>query len=664
MMRKSVLVIGGGGREHTLAWKLRQSPEVGDLYVAPGNAGTASPLAQAVPLPATDLDGIVRLAAERDVYLTVIGPEAPLALGLADRLRAAGRLVVGPDRAAARIESSKAFAKGLMQRAGVPTAAYRVFDDPSSALTALQDATYPVVVKVDGLAAGKGVTVCAGSTAAREAVVAAMVDRIHGSAGNRLVIEEALTGPEVSLQALVDGEWVVPLPLAQDHKRLGDGDIGPNTGGMGAYAPLPFLDRAQQSALSRLVLEPVAAALAAQGTPFHGVLYAGLMLTADGPRVLEFNCRLGDPETQVILPLLSGDLFPWLEAVAAGRLQQLPAAIPVSSQHAVGVVLAAPGYPAAPEVGAPISLPTDGTDQPDDAQTLIFHAGTARDAAGHVITAGGRVLTVVGRGETIDQAAARAYAVPVTFPGMQRRHDIAWQARQFLNRAVTVPSVGEGAQIQEAGSPTPPRFPRIGVLVSGEGSNLQALLDACESGIVDARVAVVVSHREGAGALERARQAAVPACVLPQPALHDPLARCRYEVELLALLLCYRLDLAVLAGWLLVLSADFLDRCPFPLLNVHPALLPEPGELPDYPVLRGMHAVRDALALRLPYTGVSVHHVTVEVDAGPVVRRERVPIAAGDDEASLYRRIKAVEHRLLPEAVQSVLTSMPGGVYA
>ncbi len=681
----NVLVVGSGAREHALAWKIAQSPRVERLYVAPGNPGTAQ-VATNISLEAIDIDGICRFCTERRISLVVIGPEAPLALGLADALRRQGQRVVGPDAAAARIESSKSFAKDLMSRAGVPTAQYAVFDELAAALDYADTAVYPLVVKADGLAAGKGVVICHAPAEARTALQLMIVDGIFGESGSRVVIEEMLCGPEVSLMALVDGEHAVPLPLAQDHKRLGDGDTGPNTGGMGAYAPVPFVGDAERDALVRLTIQPVVRSLAQSGTPYRGVLFAGLMLTSTGPRVLEYNCRLGDPETQVILPLIDGDLVPWLEAVADGTLT---GRIPVLPASTVGVVLAAPGYPEQPKAGAPIT----GLDAiPED--VLIFHAGTSLDAAGHVVTAGGRVITVVGIAPSLVEAAERAYATPVTFEGMQRRGDIGWRASPPPpappppgGRGVTT---GDGISKRthvtyrhrpyhpppsKLASPSPPRGGqggrrgergRIGVLASGTGTNLQALLDASAAGSLDATIEVVISNHPQAGALERASRSGVPVLSIPLIDRRDPAARGQFEDQLLAALAPYHLDLIVLAGWMLVLSSEFLERCGCPLLNVHPALLPMPdAETLDVPILRGAHAVRDALALGLPYTGVSVHHVTPEVDAGPVICRETVPILPNGDEESLHRRLKAVEHRLLPEAVQSVLhTLSPGGIHA
>jgi len=417
----SVLVVGGGAREHALAWKLRQSPEAGDLYVAPGNVGTSKEAVN-VPIAATDIASIARFVEEKDVSLTVVGPEAPLALGLADRLRALRRMVVGPSAAAARVESSKAFAKEQMRRSGVPAAEYAVFDSHDDALRHVDRLHGPMVIKADGLCAGKGVVVCGGRTEARTALRHFAAGSL-GEAGRRVVIEELLVGAEISLLALVDGERAVALEVAQDHKRLGDGDVGPNTGGMGAYAPVPFVDGSERERLMRDTVEPVVRALAEAGTPYRGVLFAGLMLTPDGPRVLEYNCRLGDPEAQAVLPLIDGDLLPWLLAVADGKLA---GEVPVRDASAVGVVLAAAGYPEEPRTGEVIH----GLDEVDP-NVLVFHAGTAIDSRGAIVTAGGRVLTVVGLGESVDQAAGRAYSVPIVFEGVQRRLDIGWQARNL-----------------------------------------------------------------------------------------------------------------------------------------------------------------------------------------------------------------------------------------
>lgn len=409
-----VLIIGGGGREHALAWKISQSPRLTELFVAPGNPGIAT-LGQPIPVRVEDTDGLIAFARREQIDLIVVGPEAPLAAGIADAGRHAGLLVFGPLAAAARIESSKAFAKLIMREAGVPTAEAHIFDSADDAVDFVRSSDRPWVVKADGLAAGKGVIVCESAAETIEAIgkIGSM------AAGRRLLLEEPLQGVEASLLALCDGERLVPLLPAQDHKRVGDNDTGPNTGGMGAYAPTPAIPPADISALTTMLIEPVARALAARGTPYRGVLYAGLMLTPRGPRILEFNARFGDPETQAILPLLEDDLLPLLRDCAGGQLQQTQ--LRWRPGAAVCLVLAAAGYPDAPRRGDPIrgleSLPED---------ILAFHAGTALEA-GRLITAGGRVLNLVASGPTLQAARARVYEAVqhVHFEGMHYRRDIA-----------------------------------------------------------------------------------------------------------------------------------------------------------------------------------------------------------------------------------------------
>lgn len=407
-----VLVLGGGGREHALAWKLAQSPLLSALFVAPGNPGM-EPLAKRLEPNPTDGAEVVAVARRERIDLVVVGPEAPLVAGVADALRAAGVPVFGPSAAAARVEGSKAFAKEIMQAAGVPTAQARVFDDLEAAARAAA-AGGPVVVKADGLAAGKGVVVADSGAEAAEAVRALG----RAPAGKTVLLEERLSGPELSVMALCDGERALVLPPSQDHKRLLDGDRGPNTGGMGAYAPANLLDAAQLDAVRREVMLPTLRELARRGTPFRGALYAGLMLTPQGPRVLEFNARLGDPETQVLMMQLADDLLPLLLAAATGSLPER--AIEVRPGFSVGVVLAAGGYPEAPRLGAPI------TGLEDDGGALVFHAGTKRDAEGRLVVAGGRVLTVCARGPSVLEARlqALARADSIRFEGRQLRRDI------------------------------------------------------------------------------------------------------------------------------------------------------------------------------------------------------------------------------------------------
>nr|WP_225937019.1 phosphoribosylamine--glycine ligase [Myxococcus sp. RHSTA-1-4] len=407
------MLLGSGGREHALAWKLSQSPRLTRLLCGPGNPGTAK-LATNVPVRPDVPEEVVALARREAVDLVVVGPEAPLVAGVADALAAAGIPCFGPVRGAALIEGSKAFAKEIMAEAGVPTAAFRTFTDVNQA-EAYAVEQGRIVVKADGLAAGKGVIVAHDVEAAREAVraVGAM-----GSAGQTMVLEELLEGEEVSAMALCDGERYVMLPLSQDHKRVGDGDTGPNTGGMGAYCPAPFLTEAQLAEVGERIVAPTLAVLRRRGIPFRGVLYAGLMLTRTGPKVLEFNARFGDPETQVLMMQLGEDLLPLVDACARGRLE--PRTLKTHPGASVGVVMAAQGYPDAPRKGQPIegldAVPADAT---------VFLAGVdAKDGA--LVTSGGRVLTVCARGEDLARARERAYAAAaaVRFEGMHFRRDI------------------------------------------------------------------------------------------------------------------------------------------------------------------------------------------------------------------------------------------------
>jgi phosphoribosylamine--glycine ligase len=417
-----ILVVGSGGREHALCWALSRDPGV-EVLAAPGNPGIAA-LARLHPVAAGDADGLLELAAREGVDLTVVGPEAPLAAGLADRFAAAGRLLLGPTRSAARLETSKAFAKAFMARHGVPTAGWRVCDTPEEARRAIDEFGVPVVVKADGLAAGKGVVVARSRAEAEAAADAALIERRFGEAGARLVIEECLAGREASYFVLADGERSVFLGTAEDHKRAFDDDRGPNTGGMGAFAPSPLVTPALRARIEREIVEPTLAGLREEGTPFRGFLYVGLMLTAEGPRVVEFNVRLGDPEAQVVLPGLDEPLAPRLAEAAAGRLSALPLRHGPSCH--VGIVLASEGYPGPFERGRPIGGLDVVADRPD---VLVFHAGTAlRD--GTLVTDGGRVLTVVGRGPDFASAASRAYeaAACIRFDGMHYRRDIGRKA--------------------------------------------------------------------------------------------------------------------------------------------------------------------------------------------------------------------------------------------
>jgi phosphoribosylamine--glycine ligase len=417
-----VLVIGNGGREHTILWKLSQSLRHPELFAAPGNAGTDA-LATNLPIPADHVDSLLRAAQEHSIDLTIVGPEAPLAAGIVDRFRAEGRAIFGATQAAARIEISKSFSKQLMADAGVPTAGFRIFDTYAEASSYVQLRGAPVVIKADGLAAGKGVVVAQTVDEAVHALDDIMRRRSFGTAGDQVIVEECLVGQEVSIFAFTDGVNISSMVAACDYKRIGEGDVGPNTGGMGAYSPPPFWDATLERQLHDTVMAPVIRALAKAGTPYTGVLYGGVILTDEGPQVLEFNARFGDPETQVVLPRLENDLLDVVEAVLSGNLNSID--LRWSGDACVGVVMASEGYPGTYDVGKPVagldSLPAD---------TVVFHAGTTKqeDIA---ITSGGRVLTVVGRGASLATARDKAYtaAKGVSFEGEYHRDDVAHFAK-------------------------------------------------------------------------------------------------------------------------------------------------------------------------------------------------------------------------------------------
>ena len=425
-----ILVVGNGGREHALLWKMKQDEPAAELFITRGNGGTA-PLATGIPLDPGDAAALAGWAQARSIDLTIVGPEAPLSEGMVDHFMRAGLPIFGPTRAAATIESSKAFAKALLKEASVPTAEFQTFTDPEAAERYVRERSAPIVVKASGLAAGKGAVVCA---TVEEAVAAVqqMMSGSMGEAGREVVIEEFMEGEELSLFVLTDGSNMVALPAAQDHKRLLDGDRGPNTGGMGAYCPVSVVREMPglvDEALERIVA-PTLGAMRARGTPFTGLLYAGLMLTTEGPKVVEFNCRFGDPETQAVLPALS-DATPIAELMQAiARGDRLPPARLDASRAAVTTVLAAAGYPEHPRTGDPIAVPPASDD------VLVFHAGTKRDAAGALVTAGGRVLAVKGLGETMQQAQERSqrFASRIEFADKQYRADIGWRELARVSR--------------------------------------------------------------------------------------------------------------------------------------------------------------------------------------------------------------------------------------
>ncbi|TAA11937.1 phosphoribosylamine--glycine ligase [Pseudoxanthomonas winnipegensis] len=420
-----ILVIGSGGREHALAWKLAQSARVSEVLVAPGNAGTATERGcRNVPVKVTDIEGLLKLAQDEGVALTVVGPEVPLVLGVVDAFRAAGLRIFGPSAAAAQLEGSKAFAKDFLARHGIPTAFYQVHTDADAALAYVRDKGAPIVIKADGLAAGKGVIVAMTLEEAEAAVRDMLSGNAFGQAGARVVIEEFLDGEEASFISMVDGRTALPMATSQDHKRVGDGDTGPNTGGMGAYSPAPVVTPQVHERVMREVVEPTVQGMIADGVPFTGFLYAGLMIDASGaPKVIEFNVRFGDPETQPVMLRLQSDLVELVEAAIDGRLDEVQAQW--DPRPSLGVVIAARPYPDTPVTGEII----EGLDAVP-ASAKVFHAGTALDANGRVVSAGGRVLCVAALGERVAQAQANAYAGVdrIGFEHAFHRRDIGWRA--------------------------------------------------------------------------------------------------------------------------------------------------------------------------------------------------------------------------------------------
>ncbi|MFL0557673.1 MULTISPECIES: phosphoribosylamine--glycine ligase [Paenibacillus] len=419
-----ILVIGAGGREHAICWSLAKSPKADKIYCAPGNAGIGQ-IAELVPIQVNEFEKLAAFAEEKRVGLVVVGPDDPLAEGIVDVFEAKNIPVFGPRKNAAHIEGSKTFMKDLLKKYNIPTAVYEKFDNYEQALQYLQSRPVPIVIKADGLAAGKGVTVAFTREEAETALKNIMIDKVFGESGSQVVIEEFLEGQEMSILSFVDGETVRPMVAAQDHKQVYDGDKGPNTGGMGTYSPLPHIADSIIKEAIETIIKPTAKAMVAEGRPFRGVLFAGLMITPDGkPKTIEFNARFGDPETQVVLPRLKSDLLEIFLAAVNGTLDQVD--IEWSEEAAVCVVLASGGYPAS----YPKGLPIQGLEEAQAAGALVFHAGTGKNEAGEWVTNGGRVLGVVGRGSSIAEARDNAYEAAnlITFEGKHQRSDIAAKA--------------------------------------------------------------------------------------------------------------------------------------------------------------------------------------------------------------------------------------------
>ncbi len=417
-----ILIVGGGGREHALAWKLRRDDPTCEIIAAPGNPGIAQ-LGQCFNVSATDINGLLTLARTERVDFTIVGPEAPLEMGLVDRFRNEGRAIFGPTALAARIETSKRFAKDLMRSAHVPTATARTFTDAAAAKDEARRLGAPVVIKASGIAAGKGVIVAMTLAEAERAIDSMLVDNAFGAAGAEVLVEEFMEGEELSLFALTDGTYVLPFIAAQDHKRIGEGDTGPNTGGMGAYAPVAISNAEVQRLAVQLVFQPTLRAMRDAGCPFTGLLYAGLMLTKVGPRVVEFNCRFGDPETQALLPLMASSLLAPMQAIAERRSLESFGPLTWHAGASVTTVVAAAGYPGTIATGDTIALPDDESD------VTVFHAGTKRLADGRLVTSGGRVVAVTALAPTIAAAQRRSaeVAARVRFEGAQYRRDIGWR---------------------------------------------------------------------------------------------------------------------------------------------------------------------------------------------------------------------------------------------
>lgn len=418
-----ILIVGSGGREHAISWALNRSSRETTLFVAPGNAGTAQ-IATNVSINADDIDGLLEFATRENIELTIVGPEVPLVMGIVDRFEENKLPIVGPTANAARLEGSKAFAKAFMDKYNIPTASHRKFDatEWDYAESYVLNHSKPVVLKADGLAAGKGVLICESDKDAVEGLKQILLDEAFGDAGSEVVVESFMQGEEASVFAITDGTDYVVLSPAQDHKRVGDGDTGPNTGGMGAYAPAPVMDDELMARVATEIIEPVLAGMTAEGSPYKGILYCGLMLTTDGPKVVEFNCRFGDPETQVVLPLIQSDFVELMERVATGTIGGYR--LSLSKDSCACVVLASGGYPGAYEKGKVIS----GLGEPDN-KTMIFHAGTSRQSEGRIVTAGGRVLAATAVGSSLSEAVSTAYqaANRISFEGMFYRNDIAWR---------------------------------------------------------------------------------------------------------------------------------------------------------------------------------------------------------------------------------------------
>jgi len=610
----NVLVLGSGSREHAMVDKLRLSSHVKHIYVAPGNGGTdCYPNVTNIPHLA-DNSAIVDKVKELEIGFVCVGPEEHLVNGVTDALSSAGCPCFGPSKLAARLEGSKAFSKDFMKRHGIPTARYTIFTDVVAAKEFVSLVEYPIVIKVSGLAAGKGAILPNSLEESLKTLDAIMDEKIFGSAGDEVVIEERLEGEEVSVFAFCDGKSVCLMPGAQDHKRIFDDDKGPNTGGMGAYSPAPILTPPLKSWVALEVMQRVVDGAAAEGFPYHGVLYAGIIVTANGPFVLKFNCRFGDPETQAILPLLETDLFEILKDCVDGCL--LSRQIQWSNKYCVAVVLSAKGYPSKDyEKGKEISC------EVQHCGVHIYHAGTRKTLNNSTVTCGGRVLAVCAVDDELANAIKLSYSSmnSIGFENMHFRKDVG---RKALRAPV-----------------------RLGVLGSTRGTDLQYIIDAINRGWFRADICVVVSNKKSAYILERAASYGLKTV---SHGTKGTTTRAEFDAKVTATLRENQVDLVLCIGYMRILSDEFVDEWENKVLNVHPSLLPEFAGGMD------LNVHQEVLNAKKTKTGCTIHFVTKEVDGGPIVIQRSCKVFENDDADVLKDRVQALEGPAFIEAIQKV----------
>lgn len=614
-----VLVIGSGGREHALAWKLSQSPEVEKIYAAPGNAGTAM-VGENVDIKANDINSLADFAQKNSIDLTVVGPEDPLVNGIVDEFEKRNLPIFGPNQKAAMLEGSKSFAKYIMEKYGVPTGKAKEFTNSDEAIAYVKQEKLPIVVKADGLAAGKGVTVCKTLDEAINAIKTAMVDKKFGDSGNKVLIEECLVGEEASILAISDGKDFVLLDSSQDHKPVFDEDKGPNTGGMGAYSPAPVVTHILENEIKNNVIKKTLEGMAKEGAPFKGVLYAGLMITDEGPKVLEFNVRFGDPEIQAIFPRLRSDLYEIMKLAVNGKIRK--AELEWSTEPACCVVLASGGYPGSYEKGKEIS----GLDQVKNTdKEQVFMAGV-KLTDGKFFTSGGRVLNLVAQGNTIEKAIENTYQLipKVSFEKVYYRKDIGKKALKY----------SEGFKKYDKLN--------LAVLASTRGTDLQALIDESKAGrLENVNIAVVVSNVEKAGALDKARNNGIEAVYISQKGK----TREDYDREVMKVLEKYNIDLIFLIGYMRWLSKPLIKRYWNKIMNVHPSLLPSFVGMD-----RSVH--KDILEYGCKVSGCTVFFIDESEDAGPIILQKAVKVEEEDDIDALKAKIQAEEKKIVPEAVR------------